>query len=250
MNTFCCITYGESGVGKTPFAGTLQLYEKTSPCLFLDVDKGAMSLDGMSNMPTVVPIEEWSDVSAIYPLLSRKNWDGLAELLSKKAGRTIPPLQYKSVVIDSGTELEYRLRASIVAADDRQEGIPDQPHYLKTQERYRRLYRAFRDLEGISLVMTAGIRELKDDVAGIIKHFPDFQPSLVHDLVRMTDFVFFMNVTLEAKEGSSERQWVKSIQCSLTQRAVARSRNPKISGRMTGEKFSWKDILERSKLLD
>jgi hypothetical protein len=66
----------------------------------------------------------------------------------------------------------------------------------------------------------------------------------------MSDFVFFMNVSYEAKEGSSERVWAKSIQASLTQRAIARSRSPKISGRMVGEKFYWKEILEKSKVLE
>jgi hypothetical protein len=209
-----------------------------------------MSLEGQSEMPTIVPIEAWTDVQAVYPLLKGKDWGGLAATLSKIAGLEIPPLQYKSVVIDSGSELEYKLRTSIVAADDRQEGIPDQPHYLKTQERFRRLYRSFRDIEGISFVVTAGIRELKDDIAGIIKHYPGFQPGLCHDLVRMSDMVFFMNVAYEAKEGSSDRQWVKSIQTSLTQRAIARSRSPKITGRIVGEKFFWKDILEKSKVLE
>lgn len=245
--SFCAIVYGESGVGKTPFAGTLAQCELTSPCLFIDVDRGTMSL--AEPLPVVVSIESWDDLRRLVLPLKERRWDALARVVSEFTGKDVPAYQYRSVVIDSGTELEYRLRRAVVMANDTHGGIPDQSHYLITQEKFKSMYRALRDIEGISLVMTAGIRELKDEVSGIIKHYPDFQPSLCHDLVRMTDFVFFMSVNLEQKPGSSEREWVKSIQATLTQRAIARSRSPKIQGRFVGDTFSWKDIIAQSGIL-
>ena len=237
MNKFCSITYGEVGVGKTPFCGTLQEYEKTSPCLFLDIDQGTMSLDSMKNKPTIVPIETWNQLSGIYPFMKAKQWDRLAEYLSKLAGREIPVLVYRATVIDSGSEIEYRLRDSIKGGE-----VASQPDYLITQERFRKMYRAFRDLDDMSLVMTAGVRELKDDISGVIKHTPAFQPSLIADLLRMTDFIFFMNIALKGQ--GEDRKWVKTIQTSLSQRAVARSRSDKLKGVFEGERFYWKDILK------
>ena len=237
MNKFCCIAYGEVGVGKTPFMGTLQEYEKTSPCLFLDIDQGSMSLNSMKDKPTIVPIETWNELSGLYPFLRDKQWPQLAERLSKLAGRDIPVLQYKSIVIDSGSELEYRLRNSVQNAE-----IPSQPDYLTTQERYRKMYRAFRDIDGMSLLMTAGVRELKDDTSGIVKHFPAFQPSLVADLLRMTDFIFFMSISMKGM--GEDRKWVKTLQTSLSQRAIARSRSDKLKGVFEGERFEWKNILK------
>ncbi len=244
MDKFCCILYGESGVGKTPFAGTLQQYEKTSPCLLLDVDQGAMSLTD-EDRPIVVPIEKWEEVQRIQPFMKAKEWEKLAAYISELVQKDIPTLEYKSVVIDSGTELEYKLRSSIVGPADE---IPSQPEYLKTQERFRRMYRHFRDLDGMSLVLVAGVRELKDDVAGIIKHYPAFQPNLGKDLIRMTDLILFMNVSYDTVSGSSDRKWVKYIQASLTQRAIARDRSGKLDSVMKQEKFYWKDILP--KILD
>ena len=237
MSKFCCLLYSEAGSGKTPMCGTLQEFEKTSPCLFLDVDQGTMSLDSMKNKPTIVPIESWNEISSLYPLLKAKQNEKLAEKLSVLCKHSVPVLQYKSIVIDSGTELEYRLRGSVQNAE-----IPSQPDYLTTQVRFSKMYRAFRDLEDTSLVMTAGVRELKDDTSGVVKHFPAFQPSLVADLMRMTDFIFFMSISMKGL--GEDRKWVKSIQTTLSQRAVARSRSDKLKGVFEGERFYWKDILK------
>lgn len=239
MDKFNCILYGESGVGKTPFAGTLQSCEKTSPCLLLDVDMGAMSLDGLEEKPTVLTIDKWTEMTALYDKFKRQAWDEIAAAIQREMGVEVPVLEYRSVVIDSGTELEYRLRSSVVAEDGAQE-IPSQPDYLKTQERFRRMYRAFRDLP-LSIVMTAGVRELKEDSTGIVKRSPDFQPSLAHDLVRMTDLVVFMSVTMVGT--GTEMKWERHLVTSLSQRFIARDRSATLKPIMAAEKFYWDKIL-------
>jgi len=236
---FNCIVYGESGVGKTPFCGTLAAYEKTSPCLLLDVDMGSMSLDNMKPRPTVVPLENFDDLEKIQSLIAKSEWEKLAEGLSKRANFEVPVLEYKSLVIDSGTEIEYYLRRSIVSADDRQEGIPDQPHYLKTQEKFRSLYRKLRNLP-ITVVMTAGVRELKEESTGVVKRFPDFQPSLCHDLIRMTDLVLFMGAVSEGT--GKDLKWERHLIASLSRRFVARDRSQKLQHLVQAEKFYFKDI--------
>jgi len=239
---FNCILYGESGTGKTPFCGTLQDCEKTSPCLLLDVDAGTMSLGSPS--PFVLPVDRWSQMTIVYDKMVKNDWQGLAEFLHKETGVTVPEVEYKSVIIDSGTELEYNLRMGVVVESGNEE-IPSQPDYLKTQERFRKMYRKFRDLP-ISLVMTAGIRELKEESTGIVKRSPDFQPALAHDLVRMTDFVIFMSVTMEGT--GKDARWKRHLLTSLSQRFIARSRSDKLPAVMEGDKFYFKDIC--AKILD
>jgi len=127
---------------------------------------------------------------------------------------------------------------------------PTQPEYLKAQERMRKMYRKFRDLSGMSLVMTAGVRELKDDVAGYIKHYPDFQPQLTKDLLRMTDVVLFMDVASE-KGGSDEGKVIRFAQATYSPKnvkVIARDRSGKIGPGIKGEKLYWKEILD--KILD
>ena len=222
---FNCLLSGESGTGKSPLCGTLEHCEQTSPCLLLDVDAGSMSIIE-EPLPTIVEINSWSKVQSIYALLKGQKWD-------KLGGK-----EYKSVVIDSGTELEYMLRSSIVGEAGGE--VPEQHHYLKTQERFRRLYRAFRDLP-MSFVMTAGVRELKDDVAGTVKHYPAFQPALTKDLLRMSDLVLFMDVKYDA----DEKKWVRTLQTTLSQKVIARDRSQKLPPIMKGEKLYFKSIVEK-----
>jgi hypothetical protein len=242
---FNAILYGESGVGKTGFCGTLEACEKTAPCLFLDVDMGTMSLDSVNPRPTVLPIDKWTQVQVVYDKLSKRDWRGLAAFISGELGAEVPPLEYRSVVIDSGTELEYNLRQAVIGEGGGGEEIPSQPDYLKTQERFRRMYRKFRELP-LSLVMTAGLRELKEESTGIIKRFPDFQPALCHDLIRMTDFIIYMSVTMEGT--GKDASWKRYLLTSLSQRFIARSRSDKLPRILEGDKFYWKDIC--GKILD
>ena len=247
MDKFCAILYGEVGTGKTPFCGTLEAYPKTSPCLFLDIDAGSMSLDGVKPRPTVFRVETWMEMQVIYAKLAKREWQGLADWMSGKAGQAYEPKEYRSVVIDSGTELLYKCRTKIMEETGNTEEQPTQPEYLKAQERMRKLYRAFRDLPGVSLAMTAGVRELKDDVAGYIKHYPDFQPQLTKDLLRMTDLVLFMNVVLQ-KDDKGTESTIRFAQAALSQRVIARDRSGKIGPGIKGEKLFWREILD--KILD
>ena len=228
---FNCLLVGESGVGKTPFVATLEDCERTSHCLLLDVDMGAMSV--ISNpRPSIVEIDSWKKVQEVYALLKGGNWDKLAEITGDE------PKEFRSVIIDSGTELEYMCRTALKVERGTVDVETTQPEYLIAQERMRRLYRAFRDLP-MTFVMTAGVRELKDDVAGIVRHFPAFAPGLTKDLVRMTDLILFQDVK------SEEKQWIHTLQTRLSQRIIARDRSQKLEPLIKGEKLYFKDIVER-----
>jgi len=243
MDKFNAILFSESGAGKTPFCGTLQAYEKTSPCLLLDIDRGAMSLNTLKERPIVLPIDRWAQMNIVYDKLKKADWKGLAEYISREIDQDVLVLEYRSVVIDSGTELEYKLRGGVVEANDKGDmEIPSQPDYLRTQERFRKMYRAFRDLP-LSLVMTAGVRELKEESTGIVKRSPDFQPALAHDLVRMTDLVMFMSVTMTG--AGSDAKWERHLITSLSQRFIARDRSGKLPPIITGDKFYFAKILDK-----
>jgi hypothetical protein len=224
-------------VGKTPFCGTLEACEKTSPCLFLDVDHGTLSLNDVKPCPTIFTVTKWSDMQSIQPLIKDKKWDKLADYVKAE------PKEYRSVVIDSGTELANSvLLRSIVAEDDRNEGIPDQPAYLKSQVRFSIMWRSFRDLP-ITCIMTAGVKDQRDDVSGIVKLFPEFSPALLHDLQRHSDLILFMNV-LQEKDGEKSR-WIRSLQTQPSSRFVARDRSGKLDPIIKGERLYWKTLLDK-----
>ncbi len=241
MDKFNAMIYGEAGVGKTPFCGTLEACEKTSPCLFCDVDHGTLSLESLEKKPTVYTINAWADIQALYSFIKAKQWKQLSEAVSKRMNIEVPVKEYKSAVIDSGTELANNLLRSIVAEDDRNEGVADQASYLRTQLKFGTMWRQFRDLP-LSTVMTCGIKDQKDDVAGIVRFFPEFSPGLLHDLQRQSDLILFMNVALETE--GSQKKWVRYIQTQPTQRFVARDRSGKLAPQIRGEKMYWNDLLK------
>jgi len=231
MKSFNCLLVGESGVGKTPLCATLEDCEHTSPCLFLDVDRGTMSIIAEPR-PIVWEVTSWGQMQQVYTFVKNEQWDKLGELVGAE------PREYKSIVVDSGTELEYILRKTIMSEDSTGSDVPEQRHYLKTQERFRSLYRAYRDLP-LTLVMTAGVRDLKDDVASIIKYFPSFQPALTRDLVRMTDLIMFMDV----RQDQEKKGWQRVLQTHPSGRIIARDRSQRLAPLITGEKLYFKDII-------
>lgn len=226
---FNCILWGESGTGKSPIAATLAGCEQTAPCLLLDVDKGAMSIIEEPR-PTIFRITSWSQAEKIYGLLKAQKWEELAKYVECDK-----VLEYKSVVIDSGTELEIVCRRAVQAETGSE--VPEQRDYLKTQEKLKPLYRKFRDLPSMSIVMTAGVRDLREDISGIVKYYPAFTPGLVHDLVRMTDLVMYLDVKEE------DKKWTRVLQTTVSKRIIARSRSPKVQALYKGSKLYFKDIV-------
>ena len=231
------VVWGDFGAGKTPFCGTLEAYEKTSPCLFLDVDHGTLSLNSVNPKPTVFTIKCWSDIGKAYGLIERKDWVGLAKLVG-----TDQPKEYKSAVIDSGTELAMVLLREIVDEDDKNNGVADQAAYLRTQTRFSTMWKAFRDLP-ITCIMTAGVKDQKDDVSGIIRLYPQFSPGLLYDLLRHADFILFMSANAE-KDGDKIK-YIRSLQTQPTNRFVCRDRSGLLAPIIRGEKLYWGDILKK-----
>ena len=217
---------------KTPFCGTLEACEKTSPCLFLDFDRGTMSLN-KPPIPTIYTTDKWSDVGTIYTHMAKKDWSGLAKFIGSEQ-----PKEYKSVVFDSGTELAGILLRSIVAEDDRNEGVPDQAAYFKTELRFFTMYRSFQTLP-LSVVMTAGVKDQKDDVAGVVRLFPEFSPGLLHKLLRYTDLIMFMDVVQDKEKD------IHQLRVRATNRFTARDRSGKLEPVMKGEFLYWNDIVKR-----
>lgn len=251
---FNCVVYGESGSGKTPLSATLEECEATSPCLFMDVDMGAMSIN-IEKPPTVLEIDTWEKMQDVYIYLLRATkgldskgpdliaWEELASYISGLMNINVPVLQYKSVVIDSGTELEYVCRSVVITEEkskkpEHDPEAPEQRDYLKTGERMKKMWRKFRDLP-LAVVMTAGVRDLKDDRDGSLRHFPAFQPGFSKDLVRMTDLIMYMSVDVKNKT------WYRTLQTHLSQRIIARDRSQQLEPFMTQETFHFRNIVEK-----
>lgn len=134
------ILYGDSGVGKTFLAGTAADCSETFPALFVDIDSGIATLEGVDI--DVVRPRSWDDINKIYKAFL--------------AGET----GYRSVIIDSLTELQKKFSMGTILgeleADQYNDlsvaNVPTRQDWMKSGEQMRKLIRAFRDLAYLETV--------------------------------------------------------------------------------------------------
>ncbi len=170
------LIYGQAGTGKTTFCGTGEPRFKT---LIVNAEGGTLSLNklakerGMSDGYDTFPITKFEDLRKLLDFLMNSKHD------------------YKLVVFDSGTEIQKRCMQHILATTNmkgqpiladkdgnypppREQAIISDWGYLNTK--MTALIRSFRDLPGISFVMTA-LEESKD-IDGETRVLPAFQGGI------------------------------------------------------------------------
>lgn len=129
------IIYGDSGIGKTVFAGTCE------EGLFLGTETGAISAKRQGSQAELWPIDDWDDLVAAYDYL--KNEDH----------------PYRWVMIDSVTEMQEKARQWILnrAVEENDSRDPDLfaiQDYQKWYNMYKRFVRAFNALP-VNVLYTA-----------------------------------------------------------------------------------------------
>jgi len=176
------IIYGESGSGKTYLGGTAQDCEDASPVLYIDFEGGTETLRGKPI--DIVRPKNWIDIQNIYDFLVNEND------------------KYRSVVIDSLTELQKKLSMGSILGElgpdtDRYLHLeraiaPTISDWLRSGEQMRKVMRAFRDLAYLSdrdrrvhVVMLA--QEKADDKKGVV--CPSLPGALGVDCGAMVDIL-------------------------------------------------------------
>ena len=136
------IVYGDSGAGKTRLLGTAIECPEASPVLFIDVDSGVATLDGMGIIGDerldIVRPRSWADFQRIYEFLANDND------------------YYKCVVIDSLTEIQRKFSMGTILGDIGEgidtyndlgkTAVPTRQDWMRTGDQMRKLIRALRDL--------------------------------------------------------------------------------------------------------
>jgi len=131
------IIYGETGVGKTHLLGTVTKCKFASPCLLIDVDGGTKTLRGV-NIDVVRPTS-WREIQEIYNFFRHDN------------------TKYKSVAVDSLSELQKKYSLGTILGDLMDDGesdytdlggtiVPTRQDWLKTGDQMRKFIRAFKEL--------------------------------------------------------------------------------------------------------
>lgn len=129
--------YGDPGVGKTLLAGSAADYKPLSPVLFIDVEGGAAAtLRGKKGLE-IFPATAWSDLQEAYNVLRNEDHG------------------FKTVVLDSATEIQQRLSMGNIMGEIDDEAAyldlsiavaPDRSDWHRTGIQMRKFIRAFREL--------------------------------------------------------------------------------------------------------
>jgi hypothetical protein len=140
------LVYGDPGVGKTTLAATAQDSPAMSPVLIASAESGNLSIAGRGDIDEV-------------PISSMLELEELAWAVAH-ADKSVR--QYKTIVLDSGTELAAMSLQEAVDRDRTRKGVTSTrtadmyeiQNYGESNNQMKRLTRMFRDLP-VHVIMTA-----------------------------------------------------------------------------------------------
>lgn len=202
------LVYGKPGVGKTTLAASAGKLARTGPALLLNIDPGGLAVVGMPGVK-VVDIKSWSDVYKVISYL-------------KSLVPSPPP--FKTLIIDSLTELQYLNLDAISRA--RNKGKETDEIYLDeygiSTRQIRRLVRWLRDYP-IHVVYTAqeGTSKDKEQDETI---FPALTDKLRIALLAYMDIIAYLRTLVKEVEGKPTLQRVAIFQ--PYGKFVAKDRSP------------------------
>jgi hypothetical protein len=179
------LIYGEPGAGKTVFAGSADDVPEMSPVLVIDVEGGTFSLRDFYPNIESVRVRSMDDIQFVYAALVEN------------------PSRYKTVVLDSLTEIQKIIMQSImkkVVEDDpeRDPEVPSIREWGKSGEQVRRVVRAFRDLE-CHTIFTALVDSDKDNKTGKTTNYPSLPGKAKREIPGFVDIVAYL-YTVEVDE--------------------------------------------------
>lgn len=172
------LIYGDSGIGKTVLAGSASIVAEMGPVVVVDFEGGTISLKDFYPDVDVVRVKTIREMQRVYDELYRMKHN------------------YKTVVIDSLTEVQKMFMSEIVKAqyqkdpDKYDEDVPGIYEWGKNTEQIRKLVRAYRDLP-MNSIFTALAMETKDK-NNVTRTVPNFSNKLIGEVPGLVDIVLYM----------------------------------------------------------
>lgn len=183
--------YGDSGAGKTLLSAGAAFVAEMSPILFIDVEGGTHTISHFEDTADIDIVPDPSDERTLRWTDLQKIYDALYQ------GQH----SYKTVVIDSLTEMQKLSMSSTLGAGNKAEidaigNLPEYKDWHINTESMRRMVRAFRDLP-INTIFTAladekvDPRTVKAENPRMIKA-PAFTKKLQQEIPAFFDMVFYL----------------------------------------------------------
>ena len=232
------LIYAAPGAGKTYLLGTAEGDERLTPALLVDTEGGTLTIRGTKDID-VVRIRNYSDMVTLIQHLREPDH-------SKCSHR-----KWKSVMVDSLTELQKQIMGEIVRTEyqnnpsGRDPDVPTMRDWGKNAERVRKVIRALRDMPGYHLFITCLEKENKDDNTGTTITLPSLPGQLAHEIAGFIDIVGYLRVMREETQRGEGQKQIRTYRRLIVQpitKAIAKDRSD-----LLGE---WVDDPTLPKLLD
>ena len=189
------VTYGAAGSGKTTLIGTLP-----DP-IIISAEAGLLSLQGLD-----IPYIEITDMASLK--------EAFAFVASAKDAQA-----YQSVAVDSVSEI-----AEVVLNAEKKLTKDPRQAYGALQEQMTDLIRAFRDLPGKNVYMSAKLEKMQDEAGRVL-----YGPSMPgNKLAQMLPY-FFDEVLALRVEKDDEGKSQRALMCDSDGLWSAKDRSGKLS---------------------
>lgn len=174
-----CLTYGESGVGKTLICATAP-----SP-IIISAESGLLSLT-KANIERAYGVDT-PGISYDIPVVKITS---LQDLYDAYAYCVSPENQHGTICVDSISEI-----GEVLLAGEKRMTKDPRKAYGEMIDRMVEVIRAFRDIEGKHIYMTAKAEPLKEEMTGAVKWAPSMPGAkLGNQLPYFFDEVFRLGI--------------------------------------------------------
>jgi len=201
--------YSLPGVGKTTLAATAQESEYGRDVIFLDCEGGASA------------IRDRADITIFRPMAFRE----VREFFDFVAGSKH---RFKTIVVDTLSELQKLNLKEIVRMAGRSDGMPQLQDYGMCNEQMTAMIRNFKDLAqriGVNVIFNCHVVETRDGESGPMVARPMLTPGLVNPAMAALDFVGYL---------TRDSKGVRTLRLAGSDRFLAKTRIP----------LSWEQLSE------
>lgn len=201
------LVYGDSGIGKTTFAGSADALPEMRSVLVVDIEGGTESLRRSYPDVDVVRVTTWKEMQTVYSELHRGSHE------------------YRTVILDSLTEIQkfnmYQIMADLLAkkgdSNNVDPDVPSMREWGKNLEQIRRYVRNFRDLQ-MHTIFTALAKEDKDQRSGVRTIKPSLSGKMADEVAAFLDLVMYYymkEVPSEEGEGVVQKRLLLTQKTSM-----------------------------------
>lgn len=206
------LIFGPPGTGKTTLAGSAVYVPQLLPIFYADCESGAKSI--------VQDLADHWDKVTLWGIAGLDDVAQLSEALFN------PRSSYKTIIIDSLTELHALFMAQVLESHGRKQGTPQQQDYGEVSNTILRLLRRVVRENTKNLIVTASDAQSSDEASGVMYTSPDITGKLDYRVTRYFDAVGYLTSdrVKTKQEGVSRELTVRRLQLEPYGRVRAKVR--------------------------